>query len=166
MKTKSRLEDPCGKAETWRVRRVKLLKCFMQRKSILTTLQGTDLGRFGNRKRPAQLPCSEEVVVQPEVRMGKGKSRSHRQRDGFSFYLGETDIPEIIVEDKVLKLAHDFKGSSRWFKLRHTSVFLCQVKLWDTVFLLFFWGLKPEMHNWNAVWKHVWEHTAWFLCCK
>lgn len=41
--------------------------------------------------------------MQPEVRLGKGESRSHRQRDGISFYLGGTDIPEIIV-DKVLKL--------------------------------------------------------------
>lgn len=63
-------------------------------------------------------------------------------------------------------LAHDFKESSWLFKLRHTSVFLCQVKVLDTVFILFFWGFKPERHNWNSVWKHVWEHTAWFQCCK
>lgn len=103
---------------------MKLLKCFMQRKSIFNTSQGTDLGRFRNWKRPVWLPCSEEVVVQPEVRLGKGESRSHRQRDGFSFYLGEADIPKIIVKDKVLKLAHDFKGSSWLFKLRHTSIFI------------------------------------------
>lgn len=45
--------------------------------------------------------------MQPEVRLGEGESRSHRQRDGISFYLGETDTPEITVKDKVLKLGLD-----------------------------------------------------------
>lgn len=105
---------------------MKLLKCFMQRKSIFTTSQGTDIGRFRNWKRPARPPCSEEVVVPPEVSLGKGKSRSHRQRDGFSFYLGETDIPEIIVKDKVLKLdLHMILKGQVSFQIKtHFSIFM------------------------------------------
>lgn len=43
-------------------------------------------------------------MVQPQVRLRKGESRSRSRALGLPFNLGEMDIPRIIMKDKVLKL--------------------------------------------------------------
>lgn len=119
VKTKGRLEDPCEEAdisaEMWAMRRTEHLKSVSCRgKAYLTPYKGQVLVRSGTWKRPSWLQCSEEAVVQPEVRVGAGRAgHTGGARQVFLLTRGNRCLWNYREGQGLeTQLAHDFKGSS------------------------------------------------------